>query len=496
MPLPHWIEPGAVILGGGTCSRPSSAPELGKDVTAALSSLNERGEAGPVGIFADNSPAWIAADLAAHAADGTLVPLPGFFSMSQLDHVVRSTGMNAMWSADDRAAAALGFPREVATGFGLRLFERGARAGRTADAHARTSAQKVTFTSGSTGTPKGVCLTSAQQLRTARALAQVIAPLHLGRHLNVLPFSVLLENIAGVYVPLLNGAACICPSSSEVGVAGASEFDARRCLEAIARYSPDSMILLPQMLRALVAELSERTIPDPRIRSLRFVAIGGARTPPALIVRARDLGLPVYEGYGLSECASVVALNVPGADRVGSVGRPLPGTEARLTADGEVELSGRGFAGYLGLRDCGREPWLKTGDLGSIDADGYIYIAGRKDNVLITGYGRNVTAEWPESLLIEDPNVAQAAVFGEGRPYLVAVLAPSTPIIPDAALDAVVEKANRQMPAYARIGAWIRASAPFTSGNGLATANGRVRRRSVWERYGSALNKLYDTQPD
>jgi acyl-CoA synthetase (AMP-forming)/AMP-acid ligase II len=309
--------------------------------------------------------------------------------------------------------------------------------------------------------------------------------------LNLLPLCVLLENIAGVYVPLITGATCICPPLSEAGVSGASGFDAERCLDAIARHAPDSVILLPQMLRALLAQLARQRATDRRIRSLKFVAIGGAKTPPQLIGQARELGLPVYEGYGLSECASVVAVNVPGADRVGSVGRPLPGTRMRLADDGEIELSGRGFSGYLGAPAVGRDAWLKTGDLGSIDRDGYVYVTGRKDNLLITGYGRNVSPEWPESLLLASPIVSQAAVFGEGRPHLVAVLAPSARDVPDAALDTAVAQANQQLPVYARIGAWVRAAEPFAPGNGLATANGRVRRQGVWERYGEALNQLY-----
>jgi len=469
----------------------STTWKLDDGVAAAEAALGGRKWAGPVGLLADNSPAWVGADLAAHRAGITLVPLPDFFSPLQLEYIVRSTGMGALWCANARSAAALGFTREMPGSFELRLFERETPAASAADAG--EPLQKVTFTSGSTGAPKGVCLTAEQQLRTARALAQVTAPLRIARHLNLLPLCVLLENIAGLYVPLITGATCVCPPLSEVGVTGASGFDAERCLDAIARYEPDSVILLPQMLRALLAPLARQATPDLRIRSLKFVAIGGAKTPPQLIGRARELGLPVYEGYGLSECASVVAVNVPGADRVGSVGRALPGARIRLAEDGEIELSGRGFSGYLGAPDVGRDGWFKTGDLGSIDPDGYLYVAGRKGSLLITGYGRNVSPEWPESLLLTSSIVAQAAVFGEGRPHIVAVLAPSARDIPDAALDTAVAEANRQLPEYARIGAWLRAEDPFTPGNGLATANGRIRRQAVWERYGGALNKLYDT---
>jgi long-subunit acyl-CoA synthetase (AMP-forming) len=488
MVLPQWVSAGARVLG----SRQEAAP-LEESVAAAVASLGGREWQGPVGLLADNSPHWIAADLAAHRAGVALVPLPAFFSAAQLAYAVESSGMSAVWCADAVAAAALGFTREVAGDFELRLFEREAPSGAVV-APGGASLQKITFTSGSTGTPKGVCLTGAEQLRTARALAEVLAPLGIARHLSLLPLAVLLENVAGVYTALVLGATCLCPPLAEAGMRGASGFDARSCLGAIARYAPDSVILLPQMLRALLVELERAGAPDPRVRSLKFAAVGGAKTPPEIIARARRVGLPLYEGYGLSECASVVALNVPGADRVGSVGRVLPGTQVRIGKDGEIEIAGRGFAGYVGAPAPAPGAWLETGDLGAIDGDGYLHVEGRKDHLLVTGYGRNVSPEWPESVLLASPAVAHACVFGEGRPHLVAVLA-AAPGANDTGLRAAVEEANRQLPDYARIGGWTRAGEAFTPGNGLLTANGRVRRQTVWARYANVLNRLYESEP-
>lgn len=496
MPLPRWIPGGARVVADGAAPGQWSADELERRVAAVASVLGTRAWRGPIGLYSDNSPQWIAVDLAAHLANVTLVPLPGFFTPAQLEHVVSTTCMQALFCIDPRPAASLGFNREVAGTNGLRLFELDIRGTGAPPEPRGEQVQKITFTSGSTGTPKGVCLTAAQQIRCAQALAQLIAPLGITRHLNLLPLSVLLENVAGVYAPLLIDATCVCPSLGEVGLLGASAFDPERCLDAIARHAAESVIMLPQMLRALLAQLDRLRPIDPRLRSLKFVAVGGAKTPASLIERARELGLPVYEGYGLSECASVVTLNVPAADRIGSVGRALPGTLVRLADDGEIEVSGRGFAGYLGAPDTAAGLWLKTGDLGSIDSDGYISIAGRKGNLLITSYGRNVSPEWPESLLLASPCVAQAAVFGEGRPYLIALLVPSAAQVTDAALDAAASEANRQLPDYARIGAWLRAPESFTPDNGLATANGRVRRAAVWARYRAPLNLLYATESE
>jgi long-subunit acyl-CoA synthetase (AMP-forming) len=375
-------------------------------------------------------------------------------------------------------AASLGFTEERFDMGGLRLFTMPGVDSR-ASLRGENEAHKITFTSGTTGNPKGVVLSMSQQLHAARGLGELAAKIGIRRHLCVLPLAVLLENVAGMYTALRIGATCICPPVGEIGLSGSSDFDPERCLEAIARYRPESMILLPQMLRLLVARLDRARPHDPRIRSLKYVTVGGARTPVALIERARGLGLPVYEGYGLTECASVVSVNSPEADRLGTVGRPLPGVKVRVSADGELEILGRAFCGYLGSESRDPTAWLASGDLGTIDGDGFISIVGRRKNVIVTGYGRNVSPEWPESLLLESTAVMQAAVYGEGSPRLFAVLVAASRQISDAELQSAVARANARLPDYARIGQWIRGREPFTAQNGLATGNGRARRDAI-----------------
>jgi long-chain acyl-CoA synthetase len=438
----------------------------------------------------DNSPLWVAIDLAAQYAGLTLVPLPAFFSASQHAHIVQTADITVLFCADSGQASALGFHTEVFNSAGLRLFERDDSKTGNIGVVPHGPIHKITFTSGTTGAPKGVCLSTEQQINAAQTLATVTASLDIQLHLSLLPFPVLLENIAGIYAPLLLGARCICPPLADVGMTGSSGFDANACLNAIAQYKPDSIILLPQMLRALVASLESKATNNAGIRTLKFVAVGGGSTPAPLILRARELGLPVYEGYGLSECASVVALNVPGADKPGTVGRTLPGIGLRLAADGEILVSGRGFGGYLDTTERATAQWLPTGDLGSCDSEGFIRITGRKKNILITSFGRNVSPEWPENLLLDDPLIRQAVVFGEGRPHLVAVLVAAAPEVDDSALNRIVATTNQKLPDYARIRTWIRASDPFTPKNELATPNGRIRRDAIWARYASQIDVL------
>jgi long-subunit acyl-CoA synthetase (AMP-forming) len=223
--------------------------------------------------------------------------------------------------------------------------------------------------------------------------------------------------------------------------------------------------------------------------SLKFIAVGGASVSPALLARAVAAGLPVYEGYGLSECGSVVCLNAPHARRAGSVGRPLPHVKVRLAADGEIRVSGASMLGYLGDAPCDPLDELATGDLGEVDEDGYFYVRGRLRNIFITSLGRNVAPEWVEREITQRLPRSQVLVFGEARPYPVALV--SSAEADAVAIDRVVDAANAQLPDYARVRRWARVPEPFTHANGELTSNGRLRRPTILSRHRSLIDALY-----
>lgn len=476
--------PAAFLLSDGA-GEELSATALAQRIAQYRQALSSRTFPGtPVAVLADNSPDWIALDLAAADLGVPLVPLPAFFSAVQLAHVVTAAGVHALFCADHRLAQALGFPARAPCEGRLALFETTLR--RPAMVPDNTS--KLTFTSGTTSEPKGVCLDMAQQWEVAQALCERLRPLGIRRHLNLLPLPVLLENVAGVYTAMLSGATNICVPLAATGLSGAAAFDPVVCLGTIARQQAESIIVLPQMLAALAAA-ADRS--DPRIRSLKYVAVGGARVAPALIHAARAKGIPAYEGYGLSECCSVVAVNTPDADRVGAAGKPLPNRRVRIAADGEIEVLEERGVRYLGAPADSRA-WISTGDLGRLDDEGFLHVEGRKKNVLITAFGRNVSPEWPEAVLAGAGPVAQAVVFGDARPYLVAAIVPAAADVPDSALASAVERANALLPDYARIGRWFRAE-PLTAAAGLATANGRPRRDAIARRYAAQIESLYPT---
>jgi long-subunit acyl-CoA synthetase (AMP-forming) len=393
----------------------------------------------------DNSAETVITDLAALWAGVVHVPLPTFFSPAQkafVEHALLGSG------------TPLSIPANTA---------------------------KITFTSGTTGTPKGVCLSAEALLSVAQSIASATEGLGIERHLSALPYAVLLENIAGLYAPLWRGVTCVVLPMQSVGLSGSSQFDARILHEQVERYQASSLILLPQMLRAWSMSLAAQQLSAPRC--LELVAVGGAAAGVRLLAQARALGIPAYEGYGLSEGASVQTLNLPGADRPGSVGRPLPHTQVRVADDGEIEIRGALFSGYVQDPDRPVPEWWPTGDLGVLDADGYLHIQGRKKNVLITAYGRNVSPEWVETTLKSEPAIAQAVVFGNDQPALSAVLWPLQPTTTDAALEAAVQAANAYLPDYARIAHWVRADLAFSADTGLATANGRPVRERIEATY-------------
>jgi long-subunit acyl-CoA synthetase (AMP-forming) len=482
--MPSWsveqIAPGFSLEGAGVSL---DAQALKLRVQEAAHLLTQAcPSTSAVALLADNSPDWLVADLACHESGHCLVPLPGFFTPQQMAHSLQACDASVLICPDPQIGTALGFAQCSGRVGSLFVCTRP-----QASRRSFAGIQKITFTSGTTAEPKGVCLSSQGQWELAGQLQQVLASLDIERHLCLLPLSVLLENVAGAGTSVLSGATLICPPMAEVGLIGSSQFDAERCLDALAQHRAQSVILLPQMLRALLAHSPTN---DARLASLRFMAVGGAHTPPAVLAQARQRGWPVHEGYGLSECGSVVCLNLPGQSKPGSVGRVLPGKEIRIAADGEVWVRGHALTTYLdqakGLPTADSAGWLHTGDLGHVDEDGFLHLSGRKKNLLITAFGRNVSPEWPESLLLNSPLAAQACVMGDGERQLKAVLVPSAATVKPQDLLSWVAQVNEQLPDYARIGSIAISPQPFTAANGLATANGRPKREALAERFRAA----------
>lgn len=458
---PALVEPGRMLCFG--------------ELRVAVDELADRFRDDRIRVVAtrlDNGIDAAVCDLAALRAGVAHVPLPPFFTEAQVRHAV-----------------AVGQAEVVIDAAGT--WHRTGVASTLADGIA-----KITFTSGTTGTPKGVCLAATGMLAVADGVVEATRDLPIAHHLAALPLAVLLENLAGLYAPLLRGAAVMLWPMAKLGIQGASAMAPGTFDAAIRRSGAGSVVLLPQMLRGWTAwlEATGRTAPA----TLAIAAVGGAVVGAGVLERARAVGIPAFEGYGLSEGASVQTLNVPGADRPGTVGRALPHARVRIADDGEIEIGGTVMLGYLGRDGFERfqGDWLRTGDLGSIDDDGFVRIHGRRKDVLITSFGRNVGPEWVEAELHgASQAIARAVVIGDGEPRLGAVVWPASEAVDDATIDHAVAEANRRLPDYARVGGWVRARRPFDAAGGLATDNGRPRRAAIAAAYHQALFSLQESRP-
>jgi long-chain acyl-CoA synthetase len=345
---------------------------------------------------------------------------------------------------------------------------------------------KITFTSGSTGQPKGVCLSHAQLQRQAQALRDCVA-IEKPRHLCVLPLSTLLENVAGVYAPLLAGGELVIPGQAELGFKGSSLVDPQKFLHRISSVQPDSLILVPQLLLLLVVAVKNGWQPPP---SLQFIAVGGSKVAADLLRAAAQCGLPVYEGYGLSECCSVVSLNTAAANEPGSCGKPLPQLQVSFL-EGEVCVSGNSMLGYLGEPDSWGQQLIHTGDLGYLDSAGYLRVEGRKKDVLISSFGRNISPEWVESELLANPLLAEAVIVGDARPYCVALLTLREAATSSEVLPSWMAQVNEKLPDYARIKHWQVLPSPMGLQPGLFTENGRPKRERISAAYAAEIESLY-----
>ncbi len=386
----------------------------------------------PVALQVDQGVGECLLDLALLEAGIPTHSLPAFFTAEQTDHALGAAGGEMLLSGP------VTFSLDAHPGLKV-LEERGNRPARPLP----VGTARITFTSGSTGDPKGICLARDHLLGVAQAVVDTLGVHHAGRHLPLLPPGILLENVAGFHATMLAGGTYVALPQSAVGMADPFRPDVMAILNTIERQAITSLILVPDYLAGLVAAMHATGIRLPR---LSLVAVGGARIDPLLLDAAADMGLPVRQGYGLTECASVVALDDGDPASRGSVGRSIGANTIRLAEDGEILIDGPLFLGTVGNP---RAPGtLATGDLGRIDDARRLWIEGRKSALIVTSHGRNVSPEWVEGVLTRQPAIFQAMVRGDGRATLDALLVPSSP---SADVDAAVDAANAALPPYARV---------------------------------------------
>lgn len=321
---------------------------------------------------------------------------------------------------------------------------------------------EVVFTSGTTGEPKGVMLSHRNIISNSTTLRSVVPLGRETRVLSMLPLSHMYGMNPGFLAPLIAGAMVVYPTSLQPSVL-ARTFREQRVTMLLA--VPQVLKLLDNAITRKVEAAGQQALFErlhamsrhvpmavrrllfmPVLRqlgALRYVALGGAYLSPILARRWEEMGVMPLQGYGATELAPVATMTRLDANRLGTVGQPIPGVQVRIAEDGEVLVSGPSvFMGYWDKPEATaevlRDGWYHTGDLGSLDADGFLTLHGRKKDMLALADGTKVYPEDVESALMQDPRVQDATVIGledaDGATTVHAVLLLRDP---SAATDAV-----------------------------------------------------------
>jgi long-subunit acyl-CoA synthetase (AMP-forming) len=403
------------------------------------------------------------------------------------------------------------------------------------------------YTSGTTGPPKGVQLTHANMLAEWNSYDQVYAAEAGGRAISFLPSAHVADRWSQLYAQMLF-APCIhcCPDPRQMvaytiavrptfwgGVPRIWE-KLKTALEAAMENEPDAAKReategAMEVGRRRVAAYMEGEVPAElqaeweaadaavfsKVRELlgldqvEHFAVGAAPTPPEVIEFFLALGIEICELWGMSETASAATLNPPGAVRVGTVGKPLPGVEIELAEDGEILIRGPlVMKGYRNMPErtaeaLSEDGWLATGDVGEFDADGYLRIVDRKKELIIGAGGKNMSpASIEAKLKAASPLIAQAVAIGDGRPYNVALLTLDLEYLAArganhgdaeivAEIEAAVAAANERMSRIEQIKRFEVLEGEWAPGGIELTPTMKLRRRPIERAYEAEIEALY-----
>jgi long-chain acyl-CoA synthetase len=328
----------------------------------------------------------------------------------------------------------------------------------------------IVYTSGTSGAPKGVVLShAALAAQAAAALAMPQAASRFARHLCVLPLNFILALSAALATLAAGGTLLFCGSLMPQDI-----------LDLQQRCAATSMVAVPRLLESLDRALAAQPArPAPATFEAFAILCGGAALDDALRLRLAARGLQVYPIYGMTEAGPAIAANAPGALRPGSVGRPYPGVTVAIDpATGEILVRSPGvMLGYFrdeaATRTALRDGWLHTGDVGRLDADGYLTVIGRLKDLIVLPSGRKIAPERIESALVDAAALAECClVERNGALVLVAVLRPGE--APSAARAHGVLAACRALQPHERAARVHIHPAPLPR-----TATGKLQRRAV-----------------
>jgi len=527
-----------------------------------------------VGIMLRNSPEWVMCDIAAMGLGLVVVPLYTQDRPDNIAYILNNAGCKLLLFENQEQWNALASVRERIGGV-VRLVTTkpvsdqsdggeprlqtvaqwaGQAAGETR--HLGNDPQAlatVVYTSGTTGRPKGVMLSHHNILTNAYAcLTGVMATTHDDLFLSFLPLSHTFERTCGYYLTMMAGSAtAYARSVPQLGedlltikptvlvsvpriyerVWGAirAKLDEgpparkRLFLKAVdvgyARFEHAqgrgpwklSFLLWPVLQKLVAAKVLARLG-----GRLKVALSGGAALPPDISRVFIGLGLPVLQGFGMTECAPVACANRPDDNLPASVGRPIPGVEVKLGAHDALLIKGPNV--MLGFWDnpeatrqiVSEDGWLNSGDIARIDAQGHVFITGRLKEIIVLSNGEKISPLDAEAAILRDPLFDQVMLLGEAKPFLTVLgvlnadhwkklaaekgLSAEAPVSDPKAQQAALERVSAQLkdfPGYAQVRRGIVTLEPWTIENGLLTPTLKLKRNKVMEKFNDEIDRMY-----
>lgn len=429
------------------------------------------------------------------------------------------------------------------------------RVAATVDGLTRKDLACIIHTSGTGGLPKGVALRHGSIISNCMGAYNLLLELGLADEvfLSFLPMSHSYEHTAGLHFPISIGAQIYFAESVETlannlvearptimtAVPRLYETMHRRILTGVERqgglkaklfftalelgkkryHDPRSLTLGERLTDALVDKLVRDKVRGRFGGRLKALVSGGAALNPEIGLFFTALGLRLLQGYGQTESAPIISCNPPRKVKLDTVGPPLADVEVRIAEDGEIlargELVMQGYWNDPAATAAAiKDGWLHTGDVGLIDEDGYIRITDRKRDFIKNSGGDMIAPARVEGALVMQPEIAQAMVYGDRRPHLVALLVPHAEFLQSwakangkdshdlaalsedrelrAVLDAAVQRVNATLSPLERVRRFVVAREPFSVQNEMMTPTLKVRRHKVRAAYGAALDALYE----
>ena len=375
------------------------------------------------------------------------------------------------------------------------------------------------YTSGTTGNPKGVMLTHGNLVSNASSSLEV-QPLDFTHVLlNWLPLSHIFARTVDHYQTLIAGTDLVLAESADT------------VIENVQEVQPTHLACVPRLYEKVLAACAS---PDPEVTRKRlrhmfgtriyWLSSGGAPLPPGIASVYMEAKLPLYQGYGLTETSPVVSFNRPWANKIGTVGQALPGVDIKIGPDGEVICRGPNIMkGYYrnpqATAEVLHDGWFQTGDLGQLDAEGFLSITGRKKELMVLSNGKKLVPSHLEGLLIADDCIDQAAIYGEGRNFVSALIVPHWDILKKALQNRGVELTDwtpevrcqrirkccllreRIDQQLAHVSTWeqvkkfVVLTQPFSIAAEELTVSLKLRREVVWAHNAKVLEGLYSGSP-